>query len=340
MNFAVIAFTRNGCEIAKKVKAALLTEDDQCRLFTLAKLGMAEFEPYQAPLSEFVRPLFQWADALVFVSSTGIAVRGIANWVKSKTEDPAVIVIDETAKFVISLLSGHIGQANELTNFLAEKLGSIAVVTTATDVNKKFAVDAWAAKNGLFISNMKTAKKVSSAILESNIPLYSDFPIMSELPSGTCSGTDGELGIYIGYKTMEPFQETLTLVPRVLNIGIGCRKGTTADAIEAVVSQILLENGIYPQAISSAASIDLKQNEAGLLEFCRNRNLPIKFYTGAQLQNVQGEFTKSEFVRSITGVDNVCERAAALDAEKVIVKKTAYNGVTVALAQKRWEVKF
>ena len=164
MKLAVFAFTRRGCETARLGVGALNPE--QCRMFAPEKFCQPDFEGYMPPLAEFVGPVFSWADAILFVGSTGMAVRAIAPWVKDKKTDPAVLVTDEAGQFVISLLSGHIGGANELTRLLARKLGATPVVTTATDVNGKFSVDDWAARNHLTIGSMAAAKAVSAAILE------------------------------------------------------------------------------------------------------------------------------------------------------------------------------
>jgi cobalt-precorrin 5A hydrolase len=112
------------------------------------------------------------------------------------------------------------------------------------------------------------------------------------------------------------------------------------ETIREAVDEVLMEHSIDQRAIKCAASIDLKAEEAGLLQYCGEQKLPVTFYTAEELKAVPGEFTPSVFVQSITGVDNVCERAALIGAEKLIVKKTARNGVTVALAEEHWEVHF
>ena len=110
--------------------------------------------------------------------------------------------------------------------------------------------------------------------------------------------------------------------------------------IGALVDRVLEENGIHPEAVKSAATIDLKKDEAGLLAFCQKRGWPVHFYSSKQLMAVEGDFTPSDFVKKTTGVDNVCERAAMLGGGELIVKKTAQDGVTVAAAVEHWEVRF
>jgi len=125
-----------------------------------------------------------------------------------------------------------------------------------------------------------------------------------------------------------------------LHLGIGCRKGTPTEAIREAVERVLQEYNIDRRAIKCVASIDLKREEPGLLEFCAEQKLPVQFYAAGELKAVPGDFTPSEFVQSITGVDNVCERSALVGAKELIVRKTAMNGVTVALAAEHMEVRF
>lgn len=335
MKAALFAFTRRGCETARRILTALPEAHWQC--FTLERLSEPNFG---ALTPECYGQAFGASDLLVFVGACGIAVRKIAPYVRDKRTDPAVVCVDEQGTFAISLLSGHIGGANGLTKTIAQAIGAVPVITTATDVNGKFSVDTWAAENGCVIDDMKLAKAVSAAILERNVPFSSEIPVVGRLPDGLTLGKTGDLGILVSFQESTPFGNTLRLIPRILHLGIGCRKGTPKETIAQAVDRVFRENHLDFRAVCLAASIDLKQEEPGLLAFCRERELPVKFYSAAQLSAVPGEFTPSPFVRSVTGVDNVCERAALLGAERLLVKKTADCGVTVAVAVKHWEVHF
>ena len=227
-----------------------------------------------------------------------------------------------------------------MTVSLAAAIGAQPVVTTATDVEGKFSVDAWAKGQGLHIGSMALAKAVSAAILEGDVPICADCPLPEKLPAGLVKGEEGELGIYVGTHARRPFRQTLVLTPKVLTLGLGCRKNTPEEAIEALVSRVLAEKGLSRAAIRGAASIDLKAGEPGLLAFCGHRGIPVKFYSAGELKAVPGQFTPSAFVSSVTGVDNVCERAAAAEGGRITVPKTAENGVTVAISEKEWEVSF
>ncbi len=338
MKAAVFAYSRQGCQTAWQVIRFL--DGAEIRAYTMERFQQPGFESLPRPGRPLYGALFGWADAMIFVGSAGIAVREIAPFVKDKRTDPAVLSVDELGAYVIPLLSGHIGGANELAREVAGAIGGTAVITTATDINGKFSVDAWATRQGLFINNLSTAKAVSAQILEKAVPFWSDFPVFGAFPPGVEAGSCGKLGICISYYKKAPFDRTLLLVPPALHLGIGCRRGTSAEAIRTAVDMVLQENRIHPKAVKSVASIVLKADEDGLLAFCEEKGLTPAFYTAEQLQAVAGEFTSSQRVLQVTGVDNVCERAAMVNAESLIVKKTICSGVTVAVAAESWEVHF
>lgn len=338
MKLAVFAYSRRGCETARRVMSFFSRHD--ISLYAPPRLDAEGFLPLEQPYRPFYASLFESSDALIFVGAAGIAVRSIAPHVRDKRTDPAVLCVDELGRYVISLLSGHIGGANALASALAEALGATAVVTTATDINRRFSADAWAAENGCVISDMKAAKAVSSAILEGDVPLACSLPISGELPPGVVPGEKGGIGIYIGWEKKEPFDVTLRLIPRVLHLGIGCRRGVGEDAIANAVTEVLGAHGIDFRAVKCVSSVDLKADEPGLLTYCEKNELPFTVYAAERLKLVQGDFSPSAFVESVTGVDNVCERAAMADADRLLIKKTAVNGVTVALAAENTEVRF
>ena len=338
MKIVFFTYSRHGCNTVRKIRNAFA--DAEQRAYTVERFCEQGFLPYEHPTETFYGKMFDWADAMIFVCSCGIAVREIAPFVKDKCKDPAVICIDDAGTYVIPILSGHIGGANSLARKIAETLCATAVITTATDVHNKFSPDAWAAKNNYVIGDMTVAKAVLAEMLEKNIPLICDLPVVSSYPNGVEPNSEGELGIYIGWKEKSPFIKTLHLIPRVLHLGIGCRKGTDAITIGKAVDMVLKNNCIDKRAIKQVASIDLKSDEAGLLEYCRVNQWQVTFYSASQLQAVKGDFTASSFVKSVTGVDNVCERAAMIGGDRLIVKKTPMDGVTVAIATENAEVCF
>ncbi|MCR5808865.1 MAG: cobalt-precorrin 5A hydrolase [Clostridiales bacterium] len=332
----LFAYSRKGIETARRIGGAL---GGELRFYTAERLAGEGFLPIPKPSALLYEEAFGASEALVFVSSCGIAVRSVAPFIRSKTTDPAVVAVDETGRFAVALLSGHLGGANALAERIAKALGAVPVITTATDSNGRFSVDSWAKTHGFAISGMDAAKAVSAAVLEGDVPIKSDFPVKCELPAGLRTG-EGGTGIYITYRTDEPFERTLRLIPKCVTLGIGCRKGTPAEIIRYAVDKSLAYNGIDIRAVKRVASIDIKKEEAGLLEYCREAGLPLSFYSSEELNAVKGDFTPSGFVKKITGVDNVCERAAMICADELIIRKTAENGVTVAAALEKTEVRF
>lgn len=340
MNTAIFAFTRQGIETARRIRQSV-----GGRLLVPARLARETCEAsevcetYGDDLPGFVGSVFEW-DALVFVGAAGIAVRAVAPHVRDKRSDPAVLCVDERARFVVPLLSGHIGGANRLAVRLAGALGATPVITTATDVNGRFAVDAWAAERGFLIADMALAKRVSAEILTGEIPLCADVPVNSDLPDGLVPGDSGPLGICVTTRLRRPFEATLAIVPRALRVGIGCRRGTPPEAIDALIERAFAEHGLRSDAVREAASIDLKADEAGLTALCEARGWPLRLYTAEQLAAVPGDFSASEFVKRAVGVGNVCERAAMAGGGRLVVPKTAENGVTVAVAEMKWGIDF
>ncbi len=338
MKLALFAYSRQGCATGRKVLTCFACAEK--RAYTMERFQETDFLSLQQPAHPFYGELFHWADVLIFIGACGIAVREIAPHLQDKRTDPAVICLDELGQYVIPLLSGHIGGANALAKQIARALHAVPVITTATDIQHKFSVDAWATENGFILDDISLAKAVSAAILEKDIPLACDFPIVSLYPKGVTPGNAGEIGIYIGYKRQTPFTKTLRLLPRVLHLGIGCRKGTDVDIIRLAVETVLRENHLDERAVKCVASIDLKQGEPGLCAVCKEKAWKTHFYRAEELQAVPGNFTPSPFVESITGVDNVCERAALLGADTLLVRKTVFNGVTIAIAVENLEVSF
>ncbi len=338
MKTALICFSDRGAALAIRLCGLLglpLSDVHSTAKFA-SKYGFISHDNVASDMGT----LFRSHEALIFLCACGIAVRDIAPHLESKAVDPAVLVIDEQARFVISLLSGHIGGANALARSVAAALGAAAVVTTATDGAGRFSCDEWAVKHQCAISSLEKAKAVSAAILTRDLPISSEYPLPATLPAGLTESGTGEIGIYIGIRKTEPYAVTLRLIPRVVTLGIGCRRGIPADAVEKAVRGTLEDAGIDFRAVCAVASIDVKKDEEGLLAFARKQALPISFYSAEALNQVPGRFEESEFVLGTVGCGNVCERAAAMGGGKVIIHKTAANGVTVAAAASKWEAVF
>ena len=289
--------------------------------------------------------------ALLFVGACGIAVRAIAPWITDKLHDSPVLVMDEQGQYVIPLLSGHVGGANELAARLAKVLGAIPVITTATDLHGSFAVDLFAKRNNLWICNKEGIARVSSKVLsgeEITMSVQTGHLAADEgIPTGIrlCAYPPTEkVDVLIADGTEETFQEEaaeLLLQPKKYILGVGCKKGTDSAKLEVFLRKILEEQGIALEQIAALASIDVKKEEWCLLEFSEKYRIPFRTYSAQELQAVPGTFHGSAFVKAQVGVDNVCERAAmkAAGADGRICRaKQAQDGMTVAIAEKAWKV--
>ena len=334
----LFCFSDSGAELAVKLCGIMHVE--RAHVHSVSRIADRYGFTSHEKISKDMEEIFTGSDALIFIGASGIAVREIAPYVSSKVSDPAVIVIDDRGRFVISLLSGHIGGANDLARRLADLIGGTAVVTTATDGAGKFACDSWAVTHDCAISSLKDAKTVSASILTEDIPVSSEYPLPEELPSGLVKGDSGSIGIYIGIHKEEPYETTLRLIPRTICVGIGCRRGVSEDVILSAVKSVLKESCIDVRAIGKIVSIDVKKDEEGLLAAARKLGIEPVFYSAEELNSVPGEFDESEFVRKTVGTGNVCERAAALAGGELIVRKTSMEGVTVAASEEKRRIEF
>ena len=341
MTIWLLSYTARGRALAARVADILKSEGHGCRTFALPKFAEAGDEPLTRSAPEWAGEGFRRADALVFCCASGIAVRAIAPHVRDKRRDPAVLVLDEGGTFVIPLLSGHLGGANALALDLADKLSATPVLTTATDVNGLFAVDVFAKGNDLYIEDMALAKAVSAALLAGEkVGFRADLPVEGALPRGLIEG-DAPLGIYVSAGTGAPFPRTLRLIPRRYVAGLGCRRGKSEGELESFLLGNLEKSGVGLYELKALASIDLKRDEPGLTALADKLGLPFLTYSAEDLKAASGDFTPSAFVKEVTGVDSVCERAAVLaSGGGLAVKKIAENGVTFALAKKEEAIRF
>lgn len=318
MNIQLISFTNRGEGLANRLAEGLAGEAMRCG----------------RPLSldAWTRQSFLHADGLIFVGAAGIAVRAIAPYVKSKAQDPAVVVVDETGRFSISLLSGHLGGANALAQQVARLCGATPVITTATDQNGVFAVDSWAKIQGCMVQNPQRIKHISARLLSGgNIRVCSLWPIEGMPPHGVQLVQNEAPDVLLTINRTEG--DVLKIVPRIAVFGVGCKRNAGQAAIEQAFQAICAEANLDEAAVGLVCSIDRKAEEPGLLEFCKAHGLPFETYTAEQLGQAEGSFCSSAFVRETTGVDNVCERSAVLGSGGTLyVKKHAGSGVTMAVA--------
>lgn len=354
MRLAVISFTRQGMALSRRI-AACAGKELQILLFTKYKAFLTENDGGESTVRFVEEPVSRWAgeqfregNALLFIGACGIAVRAAAPHLTDKLHDSPVLVMDEKGRYVIPLLAGHVGGANAIALFLGEKTGAEPVITTATDINGKFAVDLFAGKNGLSIEKKEGIAEVSAKALAGEkimMAIETGHGPDREPPEGVALVDYPPAGRVDAVVTSErkTFDAALVLRAREYVIGFGCKKGKSAEEIAGFISEKLAELDIDSSQIYALASIEQKREEAGLLAWCRGEKIPFLTYPAWELEKVEGTFDGSAFVKEQVGVDNVCERAAvrACGADgRLVAGKAAKEGMTIAVARRKWSVRF
>lgn len=318
MKIACLYFTASGKNIAEYLERSL---EESVTLFSK--------ENYRRSLAS----IFAEYRAIVFISAVGIAVRCSAPHLKDKTKDPAVVVVDDMGRFAVSLLSGHVGGANRLTERVAKLLDAQPVVTTASDSRGFEAVDLFAQKYGLEIESMASAKKLT-ALMVDNQPIRLIAPAQYRLNYAFRSDRSAKGAIVVSAEIRPNVPEpTCLLRPKVFHVGIGCRRGKSKKAILDAIELVFEKNGLAQKSIKTLSSITLKANEAGLLEAARELGAEMRFFGKKEIQGVQALFPRSSFVESVTETASVCEPCAYLNGGELVVPKHAIGGVTVAVAR-------
>lgn len=363
---AIAGFTTNGCVLAQKIANELEGARAWAPHRIAEEAGLPGFDSVGAWTGD---AFAQGCDGIVFVGACGIAVRAVAPYVASKMHDPAVVCVDEAGRWAISLLSGHVGGANDLARRIARIVGATPVVTTATDVRGVFAIDEWAARRGLVIANPQLIKRVSGALLEGGlvgVRVGRQVSLAGELPTGfvreeCAGGTDSAGGtndaggirkpcpagaahdsadaacvlrahVHIGPELPgENDPDTLHLITRNAVVGVGCRRGWEPATLQDSVETALAGLGLAPEAVSALATIDLKAAEPAVVELAAKHGWRLRTFSAQALAAQGGDFASSEFVRTHVGVDNVCERALACCGAMRVLNKQAHQGTTVAV---------
>jgi cobalt-precorrin 5A hydrolase len=334
MSWGIITLTKKGIDLSKKLKLHF----EESEIYTLPKWNEKDCREIEGNFTDFVGKIFKKYEILIFIMASGIVVRTIAKHIEDKTKDPGIIVMDEKGKFVISLLSGHIGGANEAASVIAEKIGAVPVITTSSDVNDKIAVDMLAKKNGLFVGSMEKAKFITSMIVnEQKVLAVSDFEI--ELPEYLKNGIDEAEGIiFITNKIVEnntlPYVQ---LIPKNIVIGIGCKKGIESNKLIAFIEENLVSCGLDKRSMIAISSVDIKKDEKAIIDASLFFNCETVFIDRENIKKIENDFEKSEFVREQIGVGSVSEPAAFLAGNscgKFLMKKKAKDGMTLTIFEK------
>lgn len=343
---AVWCLTENGLRLAARIAA----RNAGTHCFVSRRLsessGAGACFVFQRLTSAVERHFHRYREH-VFIMAAGIAVRTVAPLIRHKTIDPAVVVVDDAGRFAVSLLSGHLGGANDLAQNVARCLGALPVITTATDVNGLPAIDVLAAQLDLIIENPEAIKHVNMAILnrasirlhDPRNTLQDHFPEHRRWWRPVDLNHDpvrtGPAGVFIDDIQVDLPPQFLILRPPTLAAGIGCNRATAAAEIEALLMRVLAENRLSLLSVARLASISIKKDEKGLLELAERLKLPVRFFEKDQLAEAEGIQNPSATVAKYTGVQSVCEAAAILAAGRgtLIVPKQTTRNVTVAVAR-------
>lgn len=359
---ALVAITKHGAALAGRLQAAWPESDVYVAERFLANVGPegagpGRRIPFPGSVKGALPGIFSGYDGIVLFVSLGAVVRLIAPLLGDKHNDPAVVVIDDRAVHAISVLSGHLGGANDLAREAAAVLGARPVITTASDVGGTIAVDLFGREFGWTIETVATVTAVSAAVVNEErvavvqeagepgwwppdrplppaiLPLRSAEEALSALREGRIDAALIVTHRRLGPEFADLLRRAVVYRPRTLVVGVGCNRGTSREEIAAAVRAVLAEAGLSEASVRNLATIDLKRDEPGLVEFARSRGWPLTCYPAEVLNQVEFP-NRSETVYRFTGAYGVAEPAALLSAGagRLLVEKVARGNVTLAVA--------
>jgi len=369
MRLACMAVTEQALQLAQTIRQCM---DEYVDIYVSEKLVSGEEKKKRlqvhtfAKLSDAVEKNFVAYEGLIFVMAAGIVVRTIAPFIKDKLTDPAVVVFDEQGKHGISLLSGHVGGANELTRQLCQAIGAGAVITTATDVNEILAPDVLANRLGLRPWPKVRIKTLNAGLLEGKkihwridrtlphsvfykrkLEQYgqaADLCVTSQMLVVHPQEKDQLEVVIMGERQLPELKDLpaniLCLTPRRLIAGVGCRRGTSAAVVMSALDMACRMIGRDRSFIDELASTIVKRHEAGIVYAGDSLVRPVRFYENDRMAEMikLHQLDESDFVKEHIGIGNVCEAAAYCSAGnkggRLALRKTNFEKVTVALL---WE---
>ena len=352
-DIAIVAITKKGIEIAKRIRNVL----SESEIYVPEKFR--DSDPsiifFSESVTNRIGPLFHGYTSLICIFSLGAVIRLISPHLKDKKNDPAVIVIDDTAKFVISTLSGHLGGANELTLKVADILNSIPVITTAADVNKTIAIDLLGKKFNWVIDNFENVTKVSAMMVnEERIGVYQDtgeknwwnmdqlpknvetVPIITGLLSKEYKGSIIITDKLVSNKSLT--DKSVIYRPKSLYVGIGLHWNTSKETIQNGIIKVLEENELSTKSIKAITSLDKGKRVVGLDEFCTENSLPLLLFSKTELNEIDVP-NPSDLVGKYEGTSSVSE-ASSLAASKgilIVPKQKFPPDLTVAISRVKYQ---
>ena len=370
---AILCITSNGRSLACKIKSSLNDGDiyfinnkrdenllDDNDVISKSLEEDVEIYTVKKRLKFFVEDIFDKYEYILFIMATGIVVRTIAPLVTSKFSDPAILVTDEKGSNIISLLSGHIGGANEMTLHISDLINSNPVITTATDINKKSSLDMIAKKlNGHIVNFRDNVLDVNAMLVNGDaVGLYIDgeynidtrgFTVLDNSKSLESSISSDEelkkinLNTIVVISNKENLQidkyyedkyRIIKVTPRDIVIGIGCRRDTESHLLQDSLEDFLIKNNIDINSIKEIGSIEVKKDEKAIIDLSENLNVPFRVLSVEEISQVDYLFEKSEWVKKSVGVYSVAEPVAHLLSDgNVIIEKNKYKGITFSVGR-------
>ncbi len=318
---AVISVTELGDEIGKKIN-----NEFGGKAYYKSKINNFN-------LDKVVNEAFKEGDSIIFISSTGIAVRAISSYLKSKDVDPAVVVVDVCNKFTISLVSGHLGGANELTLKVSKLLNNTPVITTATDNLNKKAPDIIAKENNLIIESLDKAKDIAARLVNGKSVYFKDDLNKNKCPKGYIKSDEIKENMLWITDRLNSHKDVLRLIRKDIVLGIGCRKDTSSEKMLRFIEKTLNDNEIDIRSVKTVSSINIKSEEKAILDLKDKLNVDLKFFTKEEIRKVHNKYEGSDFVEKNVGVRAVSEPVVELLGAEIIIDKIKFEGITLTIGR-------
>lgn len=290
--------------------------------------------PQEHGVAQTLAQHWQEMDGFVCIMATGIVVRALAPLLQGKEHDPCVVVVDEKGRHAVSLLSGHLGGGNDLARQVATMLGGEAVITTASDTLGLVALDLWARAQDLVCESKEGLTQASARLVNRGIlKIYSEVAVAS-LPHGLVQVVGPKQADIVVSPGLNDYGAAVVFRPKNLVVGVGCNRGVPIAELRQACEELFVEQGLSQMSIRNLASIDLKQDEAGLLAFAEEQGWRIDFFSKEELNRVENVTVSEAALRNI-GAIGVAEPAALLSAQSndLLVGKRKWHNVTMAVAR-------
>ena len=347
---AILSITNNGRELALRIKESMKSVD----VFFIKKdtdYKNDEVIVVNKGLKEFIPEVFDKYDYLIFIMATGIVVRTIAPLIISKFSDPAILVMDEKGNNIISLLSGHMGGANEMTLYMSDLINSHPVITTATDVNKKSSLDMIAKKlnghiddfrdNVLKINSMLVNNEEVHLYIDGNykinhngFTLYDEKTDLDKVRNLVVVTNKKDINKILNKNIENLNEKIIKVTPKDIVIGVGCKKNTDSKHMKNSLIKFLAEYNIDINAVKEIGSIEIKKDEKAIIDLAKFLDVKFKTFSVEEISKVDHLYEKSDWVKKNVGVYSVSDPVAHLLSEgRVIINKQKYDGITFSIGR-------